>query len=142
MELEEFVQIVEDMACQHAYPGYEIRSLNMGLPAAVLKSPAKLFGQALKHENVLVKLAALRWFWERPGVSGPHLRSIIEATSDEDEWVRLEAVRVLGRLRKLDEKSVLVVAERLKDSDVEVRRAAARALGRLSCKSDNIISLL
>lgn len=142
MDLEELVQIVDDMACQHDYPGYELRSLNMGLPEAVTRSPAKLFGKAVKHENVLVKLAGLRWFWERPGMISPYLRVISDCLDDGDEWVRMEAIRVLGRLKKLDPELMVRVAGRLKDEAVAVRRAAASACGKFGAASDEVISLL
>ncbi len=142
MDLEEFVQIVDDMACQHDYPGYELRSLNMGLPESVTGSPAKMFRKALKHEKVLVKLAALRWFWERPGMISPYLRNIGDCVVDADEWVRMEGIRVLSRHKKLDDELAVRIAQCIKDESVAVRRAAASACGKLTSKNEQLIALL
>src|SRR5271170_1684083 len=95
MEIEEFVEIVETMAVQHAYPGFDVRSLQLGLPAAAVNAPVKLFAQALKQESVIARLAALRWFWERPGVAKRHVTAITACLDDQDEWARLEAVKTL-----------------------------------------------
>src|SRR5687767_7161466 len=130
MDLDQLVDIVETMALQHSYPGFDIRSLQLGLPDAVTKSPARLFVAALKHENPVVKLAALRWFWERPGDARKHARQIGEVLEDPDEWVRLEAVRALGRLESLEEKIAIEVAKRLADENAEVRKAAAKSCGK------------
>ena len=142
MDLEKFAEIVDNMAIQHDYPGYEVRSLKMGLPDSVTKAPAKLFNAGLKHENTLVRLASLRWFWERPGVAKPHLRVIAELMEDSDEWVRMEAIRVIERIGSVEEKIAVSVAQHLTDPDVEVRKHAAKALGKLGSKAPAVIDAL
>jgi HEAT repeat protein len=142
MELNEFVEIVEDMALQHAYPGYDVRSLRLGLPAAVMKSPNRLFVEALKSESVLTKLAALRWFWERPGDAKRYVKQIAEVIDDPDEWVRLEAARTVGRIENPEEAVVLKVAGLLSDENVEVRKAAAKTCGKVHIKSEAIVEAL
>ncbi len=142
MDLESMAAIVDDMAIQHDYPGYDIRSLKMGLPESITKSPAKLFYAALRHDSTLMRLAALRWFWERPSSARQYTRTIAEAMNDTDEWVRREAIRVMERLHKVDDKFTIQLAERLTDSDVEVRKAAAKALGKLGCTAPQILDLL
>jgi HEAT repeat protein len=142
MDLDKLAQIVEDMAIQHEYPGYDVRSLKMGLPQEVTKAPAKLFNAALKHENALVRLAALRWFWERPGVAKQYTRVIADLIDDGDEWVRMEAIRVIERIGTVEEKIAVQVAQRLTDEHVEVRKASAKALGKLGSKAQPVIDLL
>src|SRR5437867_2951675 len=113
MELERLAQIVDDMAVQHEYPGFEIRSLKMGLPAEVVKSPGKLFHAALKHENALVRLAGLRWFQEKPGAGKQFTSAIAECLRDRDEWVRAEAALCLERLPEVENKFTVQLADLL-----------------------------
>src|SRR5690348_16541194 len=113
MDLDELAQIVDDMAVQHEYPGYEIRSLKMGLPQEVTKASPKLFNSALKHESVLVRLAALRWFWDKPGVAKQYMRPIAECINDSDEWVRMESIRVIERISGVEEKIAIQIADKL-----------------------------
>jgi hypothetical protein len=142
MELTEFAEIVENMALQHDYPGFEIRSLKLGLPAEVTKAPAKMFAAALGHDRVVVKLAALRWFSDCPGVAQQHLHRIMPKLSDADEWVRLEAVSLLGRMHKLKDENIVEIAKLLKDEDKAVRKEAAKALGKLGCKDPQVVTAL
>src|SRR5579884_152665 len=104
MDVDKLAAVVEEMAVQHDYPGYELRSLKMGLPQAVVKAPGKVFHAALKHSNPLVRLAALRWFQEHPGIARGFAKSIAECTSDPDEWVRSETCLALERIGEADEK--------------------------------------
>jgi hypothetical protein len=142
MELKEFVDIVEDMALQHAYPGYDVRSLRLGLPAAVLKSHTRLFVEALKSESVLTKLAALRWFWERPGDAKRYVKAIAAVIDDPDEWVRLEAAKTIGRIDHPEEDVMAKVAALLSDEHVEVRKAAAKTCGKVHIKNELIVEAL
>jgi HEAT repeat protein len=142
MNLEEFAELVDNMAIQHDYPGYEIRSLNIGLPEAAKNSSARMFGSALSHDNVIVRLAALRWFQEKPGIAHQYLSDILHCLEDGDEWVRMEAVRCLERFHHLDEKLVIKIAGLLKDPGVEVRRVTARALWKLGCKAEPVLQAL
>lgn len=142
MEVEELAEIVETMALQHSYPGFDVRSLQLGLPEAAVNSPVKLFGQALKHDSVVVKLAALRWFWQRPGVAKRYVQAIAALFSDQDEWVRREAVRALGRVAGVEDKYAIEASRLLADSDAEVRKAAAQAIGKLGCTNEEVLASL
>ncbi len=142
MELPELAEIVETMAVQHSYPGFDVRSLRLGLPNAAVKSSARLFVAALKHESPLVRLVALRWFWDRPGDAKRYIKAIVPVLEDPDEWVRLEAVRTIGRTESSDSAIAESTAKRLSDPDVEVRKAAAKACGKLNCKADAVIVAL
>lgn len=142
MDLEKLVEVVDDMTVQHSYPGFDIRTLKLGLPASVLKAPPKVYGAALKHENVMVRLAALRWFWEKPGPAKPFARVIVECLSDPDDVVRAEAVRCLERISNLDKNYVVKIAELLKDPFPEVRKAAAKGLGKIGIKDEVVIENL
>lgn len=140
MEVEELADIVETLALQLSYPGFESRSLQIGLPDRAKKSPVKLFVQALKHESVLVKLAALRWFWERPSDAKRSARVIADCLADPDEWVRMEAVNSLGRIDGIDPRYAEQAVGLLADPAVMVRRAACRSLGKLACKSEVVLA--
>ncbi len=142
MDLNELAKIVETMALQHAYPGFDVRSLHLGLPQNAVKSPARLFVQALKHPNPLVKLVALRWFWERPGDTKRHIVEIAQALDDPDEWVRLEAVRAMGRVEELDEAKAIQISSLLEDVNPEVRKAAAHSCGKLTHPPEKVILAL
>lgn len=142
MEIQEFTEIVETMAMQHDFPGYDVRSLRLGLPQAVVKSPVKLFVEALQQDNVLVKLAALRWYWERPGDAKRCLHSIAQLLADKDEWVRMEAIKVLSRVDKVDETIVVQIAHLLEDPDLLVSQAAAKACGKLGCRAKEVLVAL
>lgn len=142
MDLEKLATLVDDMVLQLSYPDFDGRSLKLGLPDEVTKAPAKLFGQGLTHENVLVRLACLRWFQERPGVGKAHTRNMINALTDQDEWVRREAVLCLEKLDSPPEEALNVMTECLKDQCPEVRKAAAKALGKHGKKSEKVIAAL
>ena len=141
-ELENLAAVVEDMILQLSYPGFDERSLKLGLPDAVSKYPPKTYGQALKHESTVVRLAALRWFQERPGIAKTHTRPIVDCLEDVDGWVRREAISCLEKFEYLDSKITDEIAELLTDRDVEVRKGAAKALGKIGEKSDNVIEAL
>lgn len=134
MNLETLAEVVENMVLQHDYPGFEPRSLRLGLPDSVNKASAKVFSQALGHPSVFVKLAALRWFQERPGHGKGHERAIAGLLKNEDPWVRRESVRALERLQLTDEAMVLTISELLSDIDPEVKKSAAKALGKICSK--------
>jgi HEAT repeat protein len=140
MELNQLAQIVDDMAVQHEYPGYEIRSLKMGLPIDAIRSGGKLFNAALKHENPLVKLAGLRFFQEKHGIGKQFVRPIADLLSDSDEWVRAEAILCLERIGKVDDKTAVRIAELLGDEHAMVRKGAAKALGKLGCRNEEVIN--
>jgi HEAT repeat protein len=142
MDVEKLAAIVEEMGLQHAYPGYDVRSLKMGLPQEVIKAPGKIFHAALKHDNPLVRLAALRWFQEKPGIARAFANSIAECTGDPDEWVRAETCLALERISEVDEKAAVRIADLLKDESVMVRKAAAKALGKLGCQAQPVIDAL
>ncbi len=142
MELEELVDIVETMALQHAYPGFDVRSLTLGLPAGAITSTAKLFRSALTHPNALVKLAALRWFWDKPALIPQSLKVIVACMDDGDEWVRLEAVRTIGRCRRVEPAVAIAVSKRLEDSSDAVRTEAAHAAWKLGCQDETVIAAL
>lgn len=131
MELQEIAEIVETMVLQQDYPGFEPRSLKLGLPEAAVKSSSKTFALALGHQSVYVKLAALRWFQDRPGIAKSYYKAIMGLLDHNDEWVRMEAVRTLEKINNAPDEVAVSVAALLRDSDVEVRKAAAKAVGKI-----------
>ena len=142
MEIQELKAIINEMAIQHAYPGFEMRSLKLGLPERAVKSPASLFCRALKQGDPLVKLAALRWFQDRPGDAKKNVTSIVPSLHDEDEWVRIETVRAIEHVSDPGTSIIEEVAKLLLDNNIEVQKAAAKACGKFQCKSEAVISLL
>lgn len=142
MEIQELKTIINEMAIQHAYPGFEMRSLKLGLPQRAVKSPARLFCLALKQGDPLVRLAALRWFQDRPGDAKRNVSSIAPILHDEDEWVRIEAVRAIEHVSDPDVQIIEEVAKLLLDSSIEVQKEAAKACGKFQCKSETVINLL
>jgi len=146
MELPELAEIVENMIVQHDYPGYEIRSLKLGLPDAALRSHARVFAQALGHESVFVKLVALRYFQEKPGLAKSYLNAICGLLDSPDSWVRMEATRTLERIQSPPENTATKLSPLLKDDDIEVRKTAAKALGKvcskMKTKDDAVIQAL
>ena len=134
MELENLVEIVETMIVQHDYPGFEARALNLGLPHAALEAPAKVFGEALKHQNIFVQLAALRWFQARPGLIKSYLNGVVNLLHSNDEYVRMEATKTLERSGTTKPEAINKVSVLLKDQNDMVRKAAAKALGKLLSK--------
>ena len=146
MELADLAEIVDNMIVQHDYPGFEVRGLKLGLPEEALKMHAKVFVQALGHESIYVKLAALRWLQERPGVAKSYIKPIAGLLDNADEWVRMEATRTIERVSNPHEDAVLRISGLLHDPDVEVRKTAAKALGKIcarkSDKNDVIVKSL
>jgi vesicle coat complex subunit len=141
-ELEKFVEIVEDMILQLSYPGFDERSLKLGLPDSISKFPPKTYANALKIDSTVVKLAAIRWYQERPGIAKSHLKSITECLTDKDDWVRKEAVLCLEKIEHVDENVLLQICALLKDEDIDVRKYTAKALGKLGGKSQAVIEAL
>lgn len=141
-ELAKFAEYVEDTILQLSYPGFENRSLKLGLPDSVSKLPPRTYLLALKQESVLVKLAALRWFQERPGIAKSHLSGIVESLDDKDEWVRLETVHCIEKFDSADQKLLEHLCTMTKDDNVEVRKAVAKALGKIGGKSQTVVEAL
>jgi hypothetical protein len=141
-QLEKFAEVIEDMILQLSYPDFDERSLKLGLPDSISKLPPKTYGAALRHESTVVRLAALRWFQERPGVARSHLQGITNCLADADEWVRREAVHCLEKFDALDEALLGRLCELLADPALEVRKSAAKALGKVGGKSSKVIEAL
>lgn len=135
--VDDLAEFVENMVLQHDYPGFEPRSLKLGLPESLNKSSPRFFSQALGHPSVYVKLAALRWFQERSGQSRSHEKAIAGLLADEDDWVRMESLRALERLRTKDASIIELMAPLLKDKNSEVRKTAAKALGKV-CSANKV----
>lgn len=131
MDFPELKEIIEHMILEHDYPGFEVRSLKLGLPEAALKSSAKVFAQALEDKSVYVKLAALRWFYDRPGLARSHFTYLLILLDHSDEWVRLEAIRTLEQANVSKEEVLLKISSLLQDTNEMVRQEAAKALGKL-----------
>jgi hypothetical protein len=146
MNLAELVETIETMIVLHDYPGFEVRGLILGLPEEALKSPAKVFGEALQYDNIFVQLASLRWFQGRPGMARNHAAHVVALMAHPDEWVRAEAIKTLGRAGVRDDSIVVRISSLLKDPDEMVRQEAAKACGKLLSKSpeknDEVIASL
>ncbi len=134
MELEGFAQLVDDMIIQHDYPGFEPRGLRLGLPEEAQRMPAKTYASALGHENVYVRLAALRWFQERPGLARSYTNAILGLFDHSDEFVRMEAIRTVEKFNLVLPDQVQKISNLLKDEHAEVRKAAAKAVGKLGSR--------
>lgn len=137
MNLAQLVELIETMIVQHDYPGFEARSLNLGLPEDAMKSSAKVFGEALQYDNIFVKLAALRWFQGRAGMASNHVRNVEQLLTHPDEWVRTEATKTLERAGIKDVEVVVKISSLLNDPSDMVRQEAAKACGKLLAKSSN-----
>jgi hypothetical protein len=137
MNLEQLVDTIETMILQHDYPGFEARSLNLGLPEEALKSSAKVFAQALKYDSVFVQLASLRWFQARPGMARNQTEAIVTLLVHPDEWVRAEAIKTLERANVQDTGIIVKISSLLKDPSEMVRQEAAKACGKLLSKSSS-----
>lgn len=142
MDLNKLADLVDQMTIEHSYPGYDVRSTHLGMPDSVTKAPARLFAMALEHEDVMVKLVALRWFYDRPGDAKRYQNSLLQLLKSPDEWVRLETAKTLSRIDRVDEEVAIAVSELLSDTNMEVRKHAAKALGKLGHKSETIIQNL
>ena len=148
MEIQELKTIINDMAVQHSYPGFDMRSLKLGLPEAITRSPARLFKDALQDNDVLVRLAALRWFQERPGDAKKNLDVLVKTLDDQDEWVRLEGIATIAQIANTKENTnakeaiVEAVARLLTDESLQVQKAAANACGKFQLKTQTVIEQL
>jgi hypothetical protein len=146
MNVETLAEIIDRMIIEHDYPGFEPRSLKLGLPQAALNAPAKVFGQALISKNVFVKLASLRWFQEHPKLVRNYIDDVLMLLQDNDEWVRFESLRTLERSMASELTIVQQVASLLKDPNEMVRQEAAKACGKLvvrtADKPSDIVNLL
>ncbi len=134
MDLDTLADIIDKMVVEHDYPGFEPRSLKLGLPEAAVQAPARLFAQALGHPSVYVKLTALRWFQEHPGMIKQFVNAVTGLFEHSDEWVRMEAVQTLERLHNPSEEHALKLSKLLSDSNLMVRKAAAKATGKICLK--------
>ncbi len=133
-DLDSLADFVSNMIIQHDYPGFEPRSFRIGLTEQLLKSNSRLFADALVHENVYVRLVALRWFQEKPGAIKPYINSILALLGNSDEWVRMEATITLERYQHPGPAIATAVSELLEDQYPFVRREAAKALGKMLAK--------
>jgi vesicle coat complex subunit len=137
MNLEKLVLVVQTMIIEHDYPGFEPRALKLGLPDSVNNASAKVFCEALGHPDVYVKLAALRWFQEKPGMGKGYTKAIAGLLKAEDPFVRREATHALDKLNVSSDEVLASISDLLKDEDTEVRKDAARALGKLCSRRKN-----
>lgn len=131
MTIKSLAQFVDDMIVQNDYPGFEPRAYKIGLSQDLLKGPAKLFGQALDHDSIYVRLVALRWFQERPQYLKPYIRPVLAMVDSEDHWLRMESIMALERLHQPSEEIAGKVAAHLFDAEIVVQQVAARALGKI-----------
>ncbi|MCA0312409.1 MAG: sister chromatid cohesion protein PDS5 [Candidatus Melainabacteria bacterium] len=129
--LDELAQFVSDLITQNDYPGFEARAFKVGLPDRFFSASSKLFGAALDHESVFVRLVALRWFEEKPGTIKPFVKAIIDKLSDADEYVRAEALHALEKYHTPTSGNALSCAELLLDQSTLVRKASAKALAKM-----------
>lgn len=134
MDLDHFALLVDDMIVQHDYPGFEPRGLNLGLPEDAQRMPAKTYANALGHQSVYVRLAALRWFQERPGLARSYSSAIVGLFDHADEFIRMEAIRTVERFHEVKLEIIQKIALLLKDEHIEVRKAAAKATGKLASR--------
>jgi HEAT repeat protein len=134
LELDRLAEVVDDLIVQLDYPGFEPRGLRLGLPEDVQRMPTKTFANALGHESIYVRLAALRWFQERPGMAKSYLKAVCGLLESTDEFVRMEAVRTVERVHDVPAETVVAIAKLLQDENVEVRKAAAKAAGKLGSR--------
>jgi len=135
MDVDKLAGVVETMIIEHDYPGFEPRSLKLGLPESIEGMSAKTFGSALGHKNVFVKLAALRWFQERPGVAKTYLSAILGLVDNDDEWVRIESIRTVEKMSKLPSHVGGIISKGLHDQSAAVRKVSAKALGKILKRS-------
>ena len=127
----ELAEFVEDMIVQLNYPGFEPRAFKVGLPDHLIQASSRVFGDALGHESIYVRITALRWFQEKIGAIKPHLKAISGLTKHEDPWVRYEASQALERFATPNLAVAMDVAKLLKDDEAFVRRGAARGLAKI-----------
>jgi HEAT repeat protein len=134
MNVEALSDFIENMVLQHDYPGFEPRSLKLGLPESLQKASSKVFSEALGHPSVYVKLAALRWFQEKPGMGKGCSRAIAGLLNDQDPWVKRESIHALEKINAQSDEILMAICQLLEDPDVEVRKAAAKSLGKVCSK--------
>jgi len=127
----ELAQFVDDMIIQHDYPGFEPRAFKIGLPEHLVQAPSRLFGDALGHESIYVRIASLRWFQEKTGAIKPYIRAIRGLTEHADPWVRYEAAQTLERYHHPTVEIATTISALLKDDEAFVRRGAARGLAKV-----------
>lgn len=146
MSIETLEKFVDDMIVQSDYPGYDPRSLKIGLTQELEKAPTKMFGEALLNQSIYVQLAAIRWFQERPGYLKPYVKKLLALLDSEDYWVRLESIRALERMTTPSEEIACKISSLLFDKEIEVQKAAARGLGkvgkRLKIKDGEVVEAL
>jgi hypothetical protein len=128
---QELAQFVDDMIIQHNYPGFEARAFKIGLPEHIVQSPSRLFGDALGHESIYVRIVALRWFQEKAGAIKPYIKAICGLTAHEDPWIRFEAGQTLERFQHPTVDMATTISSLLKDKEPFVRRGAAKALAKV-----------
>jgi len=134
-DLEKLADIVDEMILQQDYPGFEPRSLKLGLPEVVENMNGRVFSHALGHESVYVKLAALRWFQDRPGIAKGYLNAVLGLIDNKDEWVRLESIRLTERIPRVPDSAAVKISKHLSDESKLVRKAASKALGKILKRS-------
>jgi HEAT repeat protein len=134
LELDRLAEVVDDLIVQLDYPGFEPRGLRLGLPEEIQRMPTKTFAHALGHESVYVRLAALRWFQERPGMAKSYLKALCGLLDSSDEFVRMESIKTVEKIHDVPADAVIEIAKLLKDENAEVRKAAAKAVGKLGSR--------
>jgi HEAT repeat protein len=87
-------------------------------------------------------LAAIRWFAERPGDAKAYIKAVAAALEDPDEIVRLESIRAISLVDRVDDALARKVSSLLADPCAGVRKEAAKACGKFGCRSKEIISAL
>jgi HEAT repeat protein len=131
MNLAKLAETVETMILQYENPGFERRAFKLGLPESLSKASSKLYLEALDHPSIYVKLVALRWFQEKPGMGKNHAKAIAGLLTHSDPWVRLECLHALEKINVQADDVLIDMSKLLKDQDVQVRKAAAKALGKI-----------
>lgn len=134
--LQELADFVSDLISQTSYPGFEARAFRVGLPDKFSHASSRLFAEALEHPSVYVKLCALRWFQDKPGMIKPHVKTIVAFLADEDEYMRIESLGVLERFHAPTSGNALAAALLLEDKEVLVRRHAGKALMKMLPRVD------
>ena len=129
--LQDLADFVSDLISQTDYPGFEARAFRVGLPDKFTHASSRLFAEALEHPSVFVKLCALRWFQDKPGMVKPHVKTIVALLESEDEWLRIESLGALERYHYPTSGNALSAARLLTDENVLVRRHAGKALAKM-----------
>jgi vesicle coat complex subunit len=146
LELDQLAEVVDDLIVQLDYPGFEPRGLRLGLPEEIQRLSTKTFASALGHTSVYVRLAALRWFQEHPGMAKSYLKAVCGLLDNDDEFLRMEAIKTVEKMHDVPAETVIEIAKLLKDNHTEVRKAVAKAVGklgsRLKPKSQEVLDAL